>query len=262
MLAETFIIMFKKYFFYFIIIFLLCLTACIQFKNNDEGIWFYTFSSKGTSSEYNLTPASFLCLQPDKNYTLDFGNFEYGQWDRNGDTIILSNTSGDRKALLIQSKTGSNVILSTEPGVSCDFEAQPYSFKEIAAQPFSLQNNKWRIKASRKESADEIRARLKNHCSFWKTYFTWAFDNNINNIDVRSTPTPIKIYGNGFALKPYDELPAEWKNYFFDSTDCKLASDVLENVFTHNDIAWGHTDNKYKMFIGAFEQLEQILNKK
>ena len=110
-----------------------------------------------------------------------------------------------------------------------------------------------------KESSAEIKLRLVNHCRFWKNYFTWALDNNLNTIDVRSTPTPIKIYGNGFAIKDFNDLPLNWKNYFFDSTDCKLANDMLKDVFTHNDIAWAHTDNKFKMFIGAFEQLEQML---
>jgi hypothetical protein len=37
---------------------------------------------------------------------------------------------------------------------------------------------------------------LHNHCQFWETYFTWALKNELATIDVRSTPTAIKIYGN------------------------------------------------------------------
>jgi hypothetical protein len=238
-------------------------SSCINgIHNHDSGIWFYTFSSKGTSTEYTLTPASFLCLNPDKTYTLDFGKFEYGKWMKQADTLILDNSSGITEAFIIDDNNGNDLKLSTEPGVVCDFEAQPYSFSANSASPFAIQNNKWRMPATHKETPAEIKSRLINHCKFWKEYFTWAFDNSIETVDVRSTPTPIKIYGNGFALKEFDDLPVAWKNYFYDSADCKLANDMLKDTFTHNDIAWAHTDNKYKMFIGAFEQLEQMLTDK
>ncbi len=112
------------------------LNGCIRFKTNDTGIWFYTYTSKGGSTEDILTPASFFCLQPDGNYTLDFGTFEYGKWQQYGDTIILNNASGNARGLLIQSKNGNEITVSTEPGVICNFEMQPYKFDETAAQPF------------------------------------------------------------------------------------------------------------------------------
>jgi len=250
----------KSYFVLTVFLILIFFYSCINFiRTRNTGIWFYTFSSKGMSSDYNLTPASFICLQPDNHYTLDFGSFEYGKWSRRGDTLILNNASGNTEAFLIEHKSGKDLRLNIEPGVVCNFEAQPYSFAGDAATPFAFENNKWRIKATHKESAAEIQLRLLSHCRFWKNYFTWAFNNNLNTIDVRSTPTPIKIYGNGFAVKAFNDLPNAWKSYFYDSADCRLANDMLKNIFTHNDIAWAHTDNKFKMFIGAFEQLEQIL---
>ena len=147
------------------------------------------------------------------------------------------------------------------PNLVSDFAGSFSAFSSEAANPFSLQNNKWRIPARHKETPDGIQQRLINHCEFWKAYFTWALDNNIQYVDVRSTPTPIKIYGNGFELKFYYDLPYEWKNYFYDSADCQHANDILWEVMTHHDIALAHTDNKYKMFIGAFEQLENFLRR-
>lgn len=247
---------------FIILLITICIAGCnLPIKNNDTGIWFYMFSNGKASSEFNFTPTSFLCLQPNKTYTLDFGKFEYGKWSMQGDTLLLQNADGNIEPLIIINKNGNDIKLSPEPGVVCNFESQAYSFNEDAAMPFSLDNNKWRIKAKDKELPAQVKTRLINHCTFWKQYFTWALDNNITTVDVRSTPTPIKIYGNGFALKRFEELPTSWKNYFYDSADRQLANDMLSDVFTHNDIAWAHTDNKYKMFIGAFEQLEQLLGK-
>lgn len=57
------------------------------------------------------------------------------------------------------------------------------------------------------------------------------------------------------------DLPVEWRSYFYDSTDCLFANRMIEDVFTKQNIAWPETDSKYKMFIGAFEQLESFLKK-
>lgn len=105
----------------------------------------------------------------------------------------------------------------------------------------------------------EIRKRLYNHCQFWEAYFRWALDKGLNTVDVRSTPTPIKIYGNGFALKPTEDLPAEWVNCFYDANDCRKASDMIRDIFQHKTIAWAQTDNKFKMFLSAFQQLQTLL---
>lgn len=249
----------KIYGLLFLILIPLSFNSCIQFNvAKGSGVWFYTYTSSGIPSEYNLTPASFICLQPDHNYILDFGKFEHGKWERAGDTIILQDVTGNMGGLLVTYSKGKSLGLSIEPGVVCDFESQPYSFSKEAAHPFSFENNTWRIRATRKETPVEIKQRVINHCRFWKAYFTWALDNDIAYIDVRSTPSPIKIYGNGFALERYDEASPVWQHYFYDSADYRLAYDILDDVFT-NKIAWAHSDSKYKKFIGAYEQLEQMV---
>jgi hypothetical protein len=142
--------------------------------------------------------------------------------------------------------------------VVANFESQPLP-SQSAEDPFSRENNRWRIPALRKETDMEIRDRLRNHCQFWEVYFNWALKYELRTVDVRSTPTLIKIYGNGFTLKPFEALPAQWRSYFFDDEDCKKANQQIKDLFENRTIAWAHTDNKYKMFIGTFQQMEQYL---
>jgi hypothetical protein len=54
-------------------------------------------------------------------------------------------------------------------------------------------------------------------------------------------------------------LPPRWKNYFFDDDDCRKANDILKDIFEHQTIAWSNSNSKYKMFPGAFQQLEGFL---
>ena len=249
----------RKFVFY--IFCLLCFfTSCVNiFFNNNGELWFYAYSSGEIPSEFALTPANFLYLNPNKTYTLDFGEFKYGKWMKHSDTLILHFVGGEISSYLINYENSKDLKLTIVPGLVSDFAGTASSFSSEAENPFSLQNNRWRIPARHKETPLEIKERLINHCTFWKNYFLWALNKNVQYVDVRSTPTPIKIYGNGFALKPLKELPIAWKKYFFDSTDCRLANQMIENIFTKQNIAWTNTDNKYKMFAGAFEQLEVFL---
>jgi hypothetical protein len=57
-------------------------------------------------------------------------------------------------------------------------------------------------------------------------------------------------------LKRY---PGNGDPVFFDAEDCQKANDQMEALFRNHTIAWTHTDNKYKMFIGAFQQIEKAL---
>ncbi|HEY2349444.1 MAG TPA: hypothetical protein VGH64_10520 [Puia sp.] len=91
------------------------------------------------------------------------------------------------------------------------------------------------------------------------SYFNWALDNELTTVDVRSTPSPIRIYGNGFTIKSYGDLPETWKGYFYDSTDCARATTILKDIVRSHTIAWPHTDNKYKFFISAFQQMQHLL---
>jgi hypothetical protein len=239
---------------------LLSMTSCITKKQQLSYLWFYTHSSGSADSRDTLlTPASFISLHPDGTYTRDFGSFEYGSWQLKDSQILLTNEKG-KIVLLPYNFTQLRELQIAAPNDAKDnFERQPWPGSKPAEDPFSKYNNQWRIRAARNETDQEIRRRLFNHCQFWEAYFTWALNSRIETIDVRSTPTAIKIYGNGFGLKPFEQLPASWKSYFYDSADCQKANDIIRRTFEKNTIAWAHTDNKYKMFIGAFQQLEQFL---
>ncbi|HVY75974.1 MAG TPA: hypothetical protein VG890_14160 [Puia sp.] len=230
--------------------------GCVQ--PNYNRLWFFTYDvDKSPVNKTGLTPASFLELRPDKTFTRDFGRFEYGTWEINGNRLLLSNQFGDKIAVAVRYMKGNNMQLIPDEFGTVDFEGQ--ALPAAADDPFSLKKNRWRLKATAHESTEQLGDRLKNHFAFWESYFRWALENHITYIDVRSTPTPIKIYGNGFTIKPFDDLPQEWKSFFYDSVDCRQANAILEDLVKKNNIAWAHTDNKYKMFISAFQQLQQFV---
>lgn len=243
------------------ILLLAAATGCTLLVNPLPKLWFFT-DGTGNPPGMNepLTPASFIELRPDGSYTRDFGRFDYGNWLRKGNQLIL--TSHDHKTTTypLTMPTSTEMQLSLSANYVAGFESKAIPAEDQKKDPFSLVNNRWRIPATHKESDPEIRQRLYNHCQFWETYFRWALDKELATVDVRSTPTPIKIYGNGFALKDSTDLPAEWASLFYDADDRGKASEMIRSIFQHKTIAWAQTDNKYKMFLSAFQQLQNFLH--
>lgn len=239
------------------VIALLVLISCGSRKDSVSRLWFFTHTN-GTvrGSDTSLSPVSFLQLRKDGTYTLDFGRFEHGTWDLEEDQLFLKNQQGKTNSLGFQFD-GKEMQIKIGNNATANFESKP--LPKASADPFSKENNQWRIPPAKKETDSEIRQRLLNHCRFWEAYFTWALDNKLTTVDVRSTPTLIKIYGNGFGLKPFEELPAAWISYFYDEEDARRANNQMAYVFNDKDIAWGNSDNKFKMFLSAFQQLSRHL---
>ncbi len=223
--------------------------------------WFYTFQT-GAADNANskLTPVSFLAIRTNGTYTRDFGSFDYGTWTAKEKLLLLTNEKNETSAIHILSITGNEMKTDLGQGVTADFESQPLpGGSDASDDPFSYVNNRWRIRATAKETDTQLRERLINHCAFWIAYFSWALNTKQETVDVRSTASPIKIYGNGFTLKSFADETDRWKSYFFDEADCMRANEILNAVVSKKTIALPHTDNKYKMFIGTFQQLAQAL---
>jgi hypothetical protein len=239
----------------------ICLTfaGCIQQRPTVTKCWFYTYQTDfNTKNNNGLTPASFLCIRKDGTYTRDFGTFDYGHWTLENGVISLVSQRNQNENLKVIALSANEMTIDIN-GEKINLDGQTLPADKLSEDPFSIDNNQWRIPASQKENEQALRKRLSNHCRFWEAYFTWALKTNQETVDVRSTPTLIKIYGNGFGIKPLADQPGRWKSYFFDEEDCQKAYDIMKDIVSKDDIALSHTDNKYKMFIGAFQQLEIAL---
>ena len=243
-------------------------TAGCRPDTRGTGLYFY-YPVADESSDFDtiMTPASFLELGADGSYTQDFGRFDYGSWMIQDRRLYLTN---QRHRTYIYQIT---LLTPKELDVLLDaarighaktghFIVHTKSSANPEKDPFSKYNNQWRIPATHPESNAEIRQRLLNHCRFWEVYLTWAKDHESGTIDVRNTPTPLKIYGNGFGIKHYSDLPAEWKSFFYDSTDCHKADTMIKHTFRRHDFVWPKTDDDLKKLISGTQQLQQWLSAK
>ena len=242
------------------------LISCLSKNQSLHKTWFFAYygnSGQSLPQSQPLTPENFLNLQKDGKYTSYLSGFDYGTWKNEGNEIHLVNEKGEKKFLrIILLKDGeltldlSSIFRNSPIQV---FTGIPNTNTKEADDPFSKQNNQWRIRASAPETSEQIKARLVNHFRFWEKYFEWAIANNLKSLGVRGMNSPIKIYGNGFALIPYNELPDEWNKIFFDEADCRKAYDKLETMMNTKDVTWPKTDNRFKSFISGFQQLQGMV---
>lgn len=211
-----------------------------------SSIWMYTHSEqladKGKVSSadndndagirLNLNPSHFLCLQPDGNYSMDFGSYEYGTWKLMDNVIQLTDSDRKIKGLEMQMLGRDEMMIITQsPGggrTGWHFESSRIKVKP-SDNPFAIENNRWRIKAVAKENDEAIAERLRNHFRYWEKYFYWGMETEKTSLDVRSLAGPLKMYGNGFKLIPFEDWPAEWTSLFFDRDDAYKAYGKLES---------------------------------
>jgi hypothetical protein len=140
---------------------LLLFTSCHSRNGRIEKVWFYVYSSDSSADrDTTLTPASFINLQKDGSYTKDFGRFEFGKWVLKDKLLQLTDYKNETSNLSFN-YTGDNMIQIGLPNRALNnFESM--SVANGSQNPFSKDNNLWRIPASKKESDAELKGRLLN----------------------------------------------------------------------------------------------------
>jgi hypothetical protein len=237
--------------------------SCTSTEEKLPKVWFFISSEAASKTEgakgnlpVDLSSLSFLNLHPDGTYTAYLSSFEYGRWLVNDEQLVLENHNKKELILPIW-RIGNDELVFTLRDQVYHFEGFANDFASAAEKPFSKENNEWRIKAEHKESEKEIALRLKNHFRFWEKYFAWALKTEKEILNVRSLPSPLKLYSNGFAVIPHEEQSPKWISNFYDTTDSRIAFDKINDLLVKEDIDWPNTKNRFKLFVSAFQQLQE-----
>lgn len=254
-----------------------CLFSCAGKKTQYafSRVWFYNSNQDtkqqveninryGGNMEYGMDGASFLDLQPDSSFTSYLSTFSFGRWNVQNDSIlILTDQKGRILKLDVKNLTGEELIcINTHNNRVYRFQGFDNHFSAGFENPFSISNNKWRIPALHRENDDQISSRLKNHFHYWEKYFNWAAVNKLKHLDIRSTPSILDMYSNGFNLQYYNYQPTEWKRNFYDSTDSWKAYEKVYYLMAAKKIKWPKTENRFERFVSAFQQMQGWLDEK
>ena len=252
----------------FVLTIFVLLFGCKNDKATINKVWFFNEANfpdddddlpldDPKATHFVLSAESFLDLQQDETYTSYFGKFDQGKWTLKDKKLILFNQKGELQFEIRSVKDDELKLYYAPRNTEYLFGGFENEFASKEDNPFSAENNKWRNKAQKKESDEEIAARLRNHFRFQEKYFAWGSASDIKVLDVNTTPSPLKIYSNGFELIHHTQQRPEWKNIFYDSTDCRKAFEKIYYIFEYDELDWIKTKDRFKMFASAFRQLQQ-----
>jgi hypothetical protein len=217
----------------------------------------------GFATDSHFNTGNFIDLQADGTYSCYFPVYETGKWFFKDQMLILVNRKKDMLELQVKKVDDEELVCTNKlKRTIYRFKGLPNNFLSQAENPFSVSNNLWRIKPLKRETDEQLRKRMKNHFTYWKQYFSMGLKNKMEVLDIGSTPSLFKMYGNGIQLEYYDNLFPEWKSCFYDSIDCRLAYENVYYKMYQHKIKWPDTKNRFESFVSAFTQLEQWMDEK
>lgn len=217
----------------------------------------------------NFLADSYINFYSNNNFTYKFGSlFIFGNWsyDKKSKSISLSTREKDDKeskmVFIVDKLINDKLFLKIRPndnkslkpiidsldrsnfnGLSEYFQNSNqisvyskdiFEYKDKKQDIFALNNNSWRIKPVVPETNIQIKERLKG-----SIYYVIIFLNNSllrkeNSINIHSIFSPIKLAGNGIALKDKNDLPYEWIDIFYNQSQADEAYQLLLHAFNQD----------------------------
>ena len=134
-----------------------------------------------------------------------------------------------------------------------DVDREQYS--DLKNDPYSIENNKWRVKPFEQETDKQIKERVFNHLDFWQNLFADAQEKERSYVAYSWFDSPLVVAENGVKLEFYDEHKREWDQNFYDSTDANKGYQMMRKCFSKK-LKFMETDDKYKRHEDVIKQLK------
>jgi len=165
--------------------------------------------------------------------TFDCGNWTY---DDAAKTITLNNTIDKTKDIYKIAKIAYDELTLVNVGINSTtnlkFIAPGKRFKDPMAEPYLLDNNKWRIKPKAKESDSAIHQRLKDNLHFFILFYKNALAKEEKTVSFWGLPSCFKWYGGAIFLKKKEELKENWINCFYNEEQAMQAYALADRLLS------------------------------
>lgn len=165
--------------------------------------------------------------------TFDYGNWTYDDAIK---TITVNNSiDKTRDIYKIGKITANELVLVNAAGSSATnltFVAPGKRYKNPADEPYFLENNRWRIRPKAKETAPEIKQRLKENIRFFILFYKSALAKNDTQVSFWGLPSCFKWYGGGIFIKKEKELKENWISCFYDKDQAMQAYALADKLLS------------------------------
>jgi hypothetical protein len=210
----------------------------------------------GVNGFKQVFAASKFILRKDQTFDLClFQNYRHGRWkERNGSLVLLIEPMNDSLVFNIDTLGAGYMQLSIDSNnfkqlgrfvmpyeniafferknrARFRFEPDKDEYHNLAKDPYSRENNWWRIQPTKPESYEQLHKRARKLVDFHLLMFEDAIENEKKVITYNWFSSPIIVANNGLALKNYKKIEADWKEYFYDSAQARQGFQILSAGF-------------------------------
>ena len=116
---------------------------------------------------------------------------------------------------------------------------------DASLNPFNKINSKWRIKALKSESVDELKERLKGCVQFYEYIFLGNSESKNTDVDFRGLPTCFKWYQGGILVMSEKHIDRKWVNCFYSEEQALQARQMMEDAVTTKKYDWDTTQTNW-----------------
>lgn len=182
----------------------------------------------------NLQNSTFALYENQRSAFFSTKNpYRQGTWSRDGDRLELTlGESGSAYAFEIVEYAENTLVLilldtRTSDGelvISCK-KSQQYIHDGVDL--LAPQENTWRIKPTRKETDEEVKARARQHLDYLIRYFEGVKKNKQGYFETGIISSPFVFYAHGLGLSRETPFALRWRESFFDEENADQAFTYL-----------------------------------
>ncbi|MBL0358020.1 MAG: hypothetical protein IPP72_14620 [Chitinophagaceae bacterium] len=174
---------------------------------------------------------------------------EYGRWSYNDTrkTITLNYSSGGSDEYTIAA-IGANELILINSGIESitqlKFIAAGKRHSDKSADPYYIDNNRWRIKPRSSETDSLIKKRLKDCLHFYILFYRNNLAKEEKIISFYGLPTCLKWYAGGIYIVKENELAENWFECFYNKTQAMKAYRLMDDLigkkykWSKENISW------------------------
>ena len=163
-------------------------------------------------------------------------SYLYGRWkttDNNTKLILAPQNGGAEETREIRSLDAKFMTLHVvKSHFSFDLRLRRTGkpLENLASDPFHPAMNQWRIVPKQAETAEQLRARMRNHVEHYIAVLEASLERNQKSVSLKYSPSVIQIYNGGIGIREKKYWDEAFMQCFHSPKDAQKGVDIYTGI--------------------------------
>lgn len=207
-----------------------------------------------------FTDDTFVDFFRNGTYVMNWHHFEYGTYELEDSIVVMTNQNDETWHLRYERDDSTGVRTFAYPHPQDGTYERPFKMKyrknrNDSSYPFTLKNNRWRIKAEEDLTKNEIIDRLQNMIGYYIKCVEWSNEERFK-FKFYSTPSPLRASGYFFVARSKRKSD-KWCEFFHNPDDCDESLEIIRQFLRENKLEWHNSINGYLRILAALKHLQE-----